>query len=144
MKNIIIGIVVLAVVVAGGFVLFSKKTVAPAASSATNTPSSSSSSSPSQAPTAVKSVSATITYTNDGFSPAKLTVKSGDIIAVKNNSSNSLQFSSDPHPIHTGDPEINQNTLPAGGSSSFMVKVKGTHGFHNHLDPSKTGTIVVE
>src|SRR5688500_10862335 len=40
---------------------------------------------------------ATITFTDDGFSPSTLTVKSGDTIAVKNDSSSSLEFESNPH-----------------------------------------------
>lgn len=91
-----------------------------------------------------ESVAATIVYTDDGFVPSSVTVKSGDKISVQNKSSRSLQFSSAPHPSHTENRELNQNTLPAGGSQTFTVTTKGRFGFHDHLNPSNTGTLVVE
>lgn len=89
-------------------------------------------------------VAATITYTNSGFSPEKITVKSGDMISVKNDSSRPLEFSSDPHPVHTDDPELNQSVLEPGQSQSFTLTTKGTWGYHDHLNEINTGTIVVE
>ncbi len=87
--------------------------------------------------------SATITFTNNGFSPATLTVKKGTKVTVVNNSSDEVQFSSDDHPTHREDPEINMETLAPGESGSFTVTTVGTHGFHDHIDDSKTGTLVV-
>ncbi|HYH36222.1 MAG TPA: cupredoxin domain-containing protein, partial [Candidatus Saccharimonadales bacterium] len=87
---------------------------------------------------------ATITYTDDGFSPAKITVKTGTTVTIRNESSNALQFDSDPHPAHTDNEELNINNVPTGGSETFTVKRTGTFGYHNHLNASDTGTIVVE
>lgn len=85
-----------------------------------------------------------ITYSNDGFSPNTLTVKSGDSVTIKNTSSSSLQFQSDPHPQHTDDPELNVGLVEAGQSKTFTVTKKGSHGYHNHLNSGDTGTLVVE
>jgi plastocyanin len=87
---------------------------------------------------------ATITYSDNGFSPSTITVKSGTTVTIKNTSSHGLQFDSDPHPAHTDDEELNVNSVPEGGSETFVVKRTGTFGYHNHLNPSDTGTIVVE
>ena len=91
-----------------------------------------------------KPVAATITYSDDGFSPSKVTVKSGDTIAIKNASAHDMQFDSDPHPVHTTNPELNLDTVSPGKTMIFTAHTKGTFGYHNHLNPSDTGTIVVQ
>jgi plastocyanin len=86
----------------------------------------------------------TIVYSDSGFSPAKLTVKTGTSVTIKNASTRAMQFDSDPHPSHTDDTELNVGIVQSGESMTFKVTGKGTHGYHNHLNPSDTGTIVVE
>lgn len=86
----------------------------------------------------------TITYTNDGFSPKSVTVKTGGMVTIKNDSSRNVQFDSDPHPAHTDNQELNAELIKAGGSDTFTVKRTGTFGYHNHLNASETGTIVVQ
>lgn len=86
---------------------------------------------------------ATITYTDEGFSPSTLTVKKGTIVTVDNKSSRSVQFSSNDHPAHTDDPEINMPVIASGVKGTFTATTVGTHGFHDHLDDSKVGTLVV-
>lgn len=84
-----------------------------------------------------------ITFTNDGFSPGTLTVKKGTVVTVKNNSSMSVQFSSDDHPTHTINQGMNLPVLAAGASATFTADETGTFGYHDHIDASKTGTLVV-
>lgn len=86
---------------------------------------------------------ATITFTKDGFSPSTLTVKKGTKITVVNKSSNPVQFSSADHPTHRENPELNMSQLAPGARGTITVTVVGTHGFHDHIDDSKTGTLVV-
>lgn len=86
----------------------------------------------------------TITYTDDGFSPSTVTVKAGTTITVKNNSSSPLQFSSDPHPAHTDEDELNLSTLSPGASTTFVATETGSHGFHNHLNEDASGTLIVQ
>lgn len=86
----------------------------------------------------------TITYSTEGFSPLTLTVNKGTAITIKNSSSSPLQFNSDPHPSHTNNPELNVGTIDAGQSKTFTVSTTGTWGYHNHLNPSQTGSIIVK
>lgn len=86
---------------------------------------------------------ATITYTDSGFSPSTLTVARGTTITVVNHSSDLLKFSSGPHPTDNEDPEINMDMLTPGKQGSFIVSKLGTHGFHNHYNEDKTGTLLV-
>lgn len=86
----------------------------------------------------------TITYTASGFSPASVTLKSGQQVTVVNNSGRSLQLSSNPHPAHTQNSELNQSTLASGRSQTFTMTKTGTWGYHNHLDDDHTGEITVQ
>lgn len=87
---------------------------------------------------------ATITYTNSGFSPETLTVTAGTMITIKNDSSEDLQFSSDDHPTHTHNTELNETTIGPDQTETLTLTSKGTWGYHNHLDANKTGTIIVQ
>lgn len=86
---------------------------------------------------------ATITYTDSGFSPSMVTVKSGDTVAVKNNSSSTIQFDSDPHPVHTDDTDLNVGTVDPGQTKTFTVTKTGQFGYHNHFNPNQKGSITI-
>ncbi len=145
MKAAIIAIVAV-IVIAGGVFAFTKK----GDSKKTEPPQTTSQSTientqPAPTDTNTKPDETTvITYSDAGFSPASITVKSGLTVLIKNSTSHTLQFDSDPHPAHTDNRELNVDTIRAGESKSFMVSKSGRFGYHNHLNPSETGTIVVE
>ncbi len=86
---------------------------------------------------------ATITFTNNGFSPNNLTVKKGAIITIKNDSSTQVQFSSDDHPTHRLNTEMNVRVLAPGESATFTAETVGTHGFHDHIDDRHVGMLTV-
>lgn len=88
--------------------------------------------------------STTITYDGSGFTPSSLRVAAGSTITVINNSSRELDFASDPHPTHTSNAELNEGSVAPGESRDFTVSEKGTWGFHDHLNASAQGTIIVE
>lgn len=89
-------------------------------------------------------VAVTISYTDSGFTPAQITVKSGDTVEIKNTSHRMLQMDSDPHPTHTDDPELNVGTVRPGESQKFTLTTKGTWGYHNHLNASDGGKVDVQ
>lgn len=132
-----IAIIIVAVVIigAGAYFLMRQNSTT---TTTTNTPTSTSSATDTQA------VAATITYTDNGFLPQTVTVKSGQTVAIKNEASSDMQFDSDPHPIHTTDPELNIDVVAPGEVKTFTVTKAGTFGYHNHLNPSQTGKIVVQ
>lgn len=86
----------------------------------------------------------TITYDGNAFSPTSLTVKKGDTIEIINNSGNDLDFASDPHPVHTGNSELNSGAIAPDGSVTITVTKTGSYGYHNHLNDSHRGRIIVE
>lgn len=91
-----------------------------------------------------QSGSPTITFEGSAFSPETLTVKAGDTVTVRNDSSRSIQFESDPHPAHTDNTELNASIIRAGESKSFVPTRTGTFGYHDHLNPNATGTLIVK
>lgn len=85
-----------------------------------------------------------ITYSDSGFSPAQLKVKVGEAVQFKNDSTSSVQVNSAVHPTHTLYPELNIGSIAAGESKSVAFTQAGTYKYHNHLNASENGMIVVE
>ena len=77
-----------------------------------------------------------------------MTIKSGESLTWVNNSSKSVQVGSANHPTHTLNRELTSGEfvteLAPGASATVTLTKKGTWGYHNHLDPSVTGKVVVE
>lgn len=139
--KIILVLIVLAIVGGGAYAAFHKDGPPSTDTAATNPaePQASPTPSDTSAPAA-----ATITFTDDGFSPAVTTVKAGDTVQVVNKSNQELDFDSDPHPTHTDEPELNIGSIEPGKSGTFTVTQRGHWGFHDHLNPSLHGNLVVE
>lgn len=89
--------------------------------------------------------SGVVSYSDSGFSPVSLTIKVGDTVNFKNQSGKSMWVASDPHPIHTVYPEFDAKKEVANGENySFTFTKVGTWKYHDHLNPSDTGTIIVQ
>jgi len=146
MKNkavTIIGIIIVVIVVIAG-VIWAQKGGAPATTNTNTDSSQSTQPDTTTTPTDADKVAATISYTNSGFTPQQITVKSGDTVRIKNDSDNALSFNSDDHPTHTKEAELNVGDVEPGQSKTFVVTKKGTWGYHNHENPNDTGSIIVE
>ena len=91
---------------------------------------------------------ATITITGSGASPSTVTVPVGSRVTFVNNDSRSHQMSSNPHPIHTECPALNQANLSPGQSGvSGVLNTARTCGFHDHNFPDEAelqGTVVIQ
>lgn len=143
-RGLLIGIITAALAIAGLiiFVLSGRPAEAPdSANNQVKTPTGSSERDNEVAPNPSERM--TITYTNNGFEPNSLTVKKGTVVTVNNESSRNVQFSSNDHPAHTDNTEMNLGTLAPGESDSYTATAVGTWGYHDHLDENETGTITV-
>ena len=91
---------------------------------------------------------AEVVYTDSGFNPPSITVKSGENITWINNSSSTVQIGSDNHPTHTINQQITGDQLvielAPGESSKVQLTKIGTWGYHDHLKSSMIGTLIVE
>lgn len=83
-----------------------------------------------------------VKVTADGFSPSKLTVKSGDDVLFENDVR--VDVASDPHPQHTLNEELNGGLAASSKGVLITLTKKGTFGYHDHLNPSRRATITVE
>ena len=101
-----------------------------------------------QAPTTESSsapaLANTITYTDTGFSPNPLNVKVGEVVTFNNTSNNVVQVNSAPHPAHNLYPVLNIGAINPGESKSITFTSAGTYKYHNHLNASQNGQIVVQ
>lgn len=86
----------------------------------------------------------TITYSDGGFVPVRLTIAKNEQVTVINKSASTLEFASDDHPTHTKNSEINLADLSPGEQTTFTITKSGEWGFHNHVRASHEGKIIVE
>ncbi|MBI2049922.1 MAG: cupredoxin domain-containing protein [Candidatus Staskawiczbacteria bacterium] len=156
MNKIIIVIIVIAVVISGWYFLSSQpsgeKTVQqpPVSEMPLAEPTQE------QAPAAAEYV---VVYTDSGYSPNTITIKKGQTVTFKNQSSSSMWPASAMHPTHrvydgTSLEEHCPNTansafdackgiLP-GGSWAFRFDKIGNWKYHDHLTTTYFGAIIVE
>src|SRR3989344_4949133 len=80
-----------------------------------------------------------------GFNPAAITVKKGTTVIFLNEDLGAPhQPASNPHPIHTDYPGFDAGEpISPGGSYSFPFNRAGTWRYHDHLNPSRAGTVIV-
>ncbi len=86
----------------------------------------------------------TVTVTSSGFDPATVTISTGTKVTWINKSGERANVSSDKHPTHLLYPPLNLGSFNDGESVSLVFDKVGTFTYHNHLDPSMTGEVVVQ
>ncbi|MDZ4231174.1 MAG: hypothetical protein U1C52_00055 [Patescibacteria group bacterium] len=102
---------------------------------------------------------ATVTYTDQGFSPSPVTVAQGGTVHFVNESSGDFWVASAMHPTHSVYPGSGIDlcasaaagvlfdaceSVAAGGTWSFTFDEKGEWAYHNHLSANHFGKVVVE
>lgn len=115
---------------------------------------------PSPVPTPTQSsapMSATVTYDGSTFSPATVTIAKGGTITWKDTSGD-MWIGSDPHPVHNGYDGTTRAQHCAAGyagakpfdqckmstSYTFTFTQVGSWGYHDHLNSSGQGTVIVQ
>ena len=93
-----------------------------------------------------QAMTAVVTITAGGFNPSILTVKAGTTVTFTNNDIIGHWVASNPHPSHTGLAGFDAKAAVAalGGTYSYTFTKTGSFGYHDHLNPSLTGTVVVQ
>ena len=87
----------------------------------------------------------TVEISDSGFNPISVTISSGDTVQFTNGGSSLHWPASNPHPQHTDYPGFDAlHGLAPGESYSFTFTRIGTWGYHDHLNPSLGGTIIVQ
>lgn len=144
-RNLIIGLVVVALVLLGGwFYIQSQSTTKLQTTQEEVTPAQTPQ--PSPTPQADQErVENTVSIKSSGFSPKEIKIKAGEKVTWVNDDSEEHQVNSATHPSHTAYPPLNTvGFLKPGAKKSLEFPAKGTYKYHDHLNPSLTGTVVVE
>lgn len=96
---------------------------------------------------------ATVTLTQAGLEPSQVTVNQGDTVRFVNATNQPFWPASGIHPTHAlypvgggciGSAFDACRNLGQGEGFSFTFNIKGTWPFHNHLNPSATGRVIVQ
>lgn len=89
-----------------------------------------------------KSIS--VSLTDSGYVPKSISINAGDTVTFTNNSSGKMWTASGPHPQHTDYPGFDEKSAANNGESySFTFTKVGRWSYHNHLNPSQFGTVIV-
>lgn len=95
-------------------------------------------------PTTQPSEEPVVEVTENAFSPSALTIKKGTKVTWVNKSGVIANISSGPHPVHNIYPPLNLENFNNEESLSLTFDKPGTYGYHDHLNPNRTGIITVE
>ncbi|MEK7160255.1 MAG: cupredoxin domain-containing protein [Patescibacteria group bacterium] len=85
-----------------------------------------------------------VTVTSSGFEPQTVTIKTGQRVVWTNKSGGAVSVNSASHPTHLKWPFLNLGNFDDGGSVSVVFEKTGKYTYHNHLNASQTGTVIVE
>jgi plastocyanin len=100
------------------------------------------------APSAPGGTGTTIRITASGVEPKQVRINIGNQVTFVNEDTRSHEMMSDPHPLHTGCPEINQVGDVAPGQSRTTATFRATRncGFHDNRQDGVTalrGNIII-
>lgn len=85
----------------------------------------------------------TVTLDENGFSPEKVTIKTGVAVRWKNESGEEQSVNSDEYPTNQLHKELNFGVFSNGSSVVYTFTKPGIYGYHNQLHPEQKGTIIV-
>lgn len=139
MYNRAILVVVVVATIAGVlFLLNNSRKTTPSGSTNTTTPSGTS---PISGQTSQET---TITLTSSGFSPSTLPIKAGTRVFWVNKSGATATVNSAVHPTHKAYPPLNLGQFNNDTSLQLVFNKKGLYRYHNHFNPTQTGTVTVK
>jgi len=86
-----------------------------------------------------------ISYDENGFSPASITIKVGDTVVFENEGTKDMWVASSIHPTHKDLPGFDDLKSVGGGESyTYTFEKAGTWKYHNHVKAGDTGVVIVE
>lgn len=146
-RNAVVAIVVVLLLIVGGWLLLRPQQPASTTQpQATPDPALTESAAPA---TATSEASVTqgenkVTITDTGFSLREITIKAGDTVLWVNEGTAGHTVNSAVHPTHQVYPPLNLNTIKPGEKKSLIFPDAGTYKYHDHLNPSLTGSVTVQ
>lgn len=155
MQKLLLAIVAIAVVAGGAYWLSQNSSQTETGNEQAVSPTTTPISAPTLTPTpSPVGPAVTISYTNAGFGPSTVTIKKGQTVRFKNDSTTEVWPASAVHPTHSVYPQKSASDclgssfdacrgLKAGEFWDFTFNEVGEWAFHDHLHASKFGKVVV-
>jgi hypothetical protein len=85
-----------------------------------------------------------VLLSDSGFAPKEITIKIGMAVRWRNGTSTEASVNSDNYPTNRLYPEINLGRFKTGQTLVHIFTKAGTYTYHNQLDSSETGTVIVK
>lgn len=85
-----------------------------------------------------------VELTSSGFSPKTITVDKDTTVVWTNNSGKAATVDSAPHPVHSDYSKLNLGSFNDGETLELIFNETGTFKYHNHLNPSQNGSVIVK
>lgn len=85
-----------------------------------------------------------VEITSKGFDPKEIKIKAGQTVTWMNTDTAVHTVNSAIHPTHQVYPRLNLDNIQPGAKKSLSFPDTGTYKYHDHLNPSLTGSITVE
>ena len=85
-----------------------------------------------------------VAVTSSGYEPEIITVAPGTQVVWTNKSGADVTVNSDEHPTHLLYPFLNLGQFEDGATVSVVFEKEGTYSYHNHLNASQKGTVIVK
>lgn len=89
-----------------------------------------------------------IIFQSGKVTPLCTRLTAGESVTWVNQTNKEVEIGADPHPVHTGNREVSSGkfvlSILPGRSARIMIKTKGSFGFHDHINPSAHGTIIIQ
>ncbi len=85
-----------------------------------------------------------VTVTKTGFSPQSITIKVGESVTWINNDSVTHNVSSAAHPTHLVYPPLNLGDFAASQKVSLTFPKAGTYKYHDHINATLFGSVIVQ
>lgn len=148
-KNLLVGLVI-AALAAVGFVIVSNNSKTQAPTQNTQDHSQTNEHSAMEEPSATSGNETMgeeeieVTLTENGFQPKSITIGVGDKVVWENESGNNATVDSAQHPTHLTYPKLNLGGFQDGEELELVFDEPGTYSYHDHLNPERVGTVVVE
>lgn len=147
-KNVVIVAVVVLFVIAGGWYLMRPKPVSyPSGqpqTQAQQTPTSTGSATTATSGATTNEEKNLVKIGSTGFLPQNITVKVGETVVWVNTDTENHTVNSAPHPTHTAYPPLNLGVVKPGSKVSLSFPKAGVYKYHDHLNPSLSGSITVQ
>jgi len=86
----------------------------------------------------------TVTFTASGFNPQTITVKIGTRVIWSNKSGATGTINSDNYPTNLLFPFLNLGRFNDGSRMSTLFNKLGKYTYHNQLNPTQKGTVIVK